>query len=192
MTTEKLIQPFLKWAGGKRQLLKEIEKYIPELREITTYYEPFLGGAAVLFNLQPKKAVINDYNIDLINTYEIVRDNVDELIEDLRKHKNTSDYFYEIRSWDREPGFEDLSKIKKASRLIYLNKTCYNGLFRVNSNGEFNTPFGKYKNPNIVNEDVLRAVSKYLKKNDIRFLNGDFEEALKNMRKGAFVYFDPP
>lgn len=192
MTTDKLIRPFLKWAGGKRQLLKEIEKYIPEQKDITTYYEPFLGGGAVLFNLLPQKAIVNDYNSDLINTYEVVRDNVEELIQDLSKHENTADYFYKIRSWDREPGFENLSKIKKASRLIYLNKTCYNGLFRVNSNGEFNTPFGKYKNPNIVNEDVIRSVSKYLNNNDIRFLNGDFEQSLKNIRKGAFVYLDPP
>lgn len=192
MTANKLTQPFLKWAGGKRQLLKDIEKYIPDSNGITTYYEPFLGGGAVLFHLKPKKAVVNDFNIDLINTYEVVRDNVEELIEDLRKHKNTSDYYYEIRSWDRKPGFDNLSKIEKASRLIYLNKTCFNGLFRVNSNGEFNTPFGRYKNPNIINEDVLRSVSKYLNDNNIRLLSGDFEDALKNIRKGAFVYLDPP
>ncbi|NLY85276.1 MAG: DNA adenine methylase [Tissierellia bacterium] len=192
MATNKLVQPFLKWAGGKRQLIKEIEKYIPSSNEINTYYEPFLGGGAVLFHLQPKKAVVNDYNTDLMTTYEVIRDNVDELIEDLKKHKNTSEYFYEIRSWDRKPDFDKISKIKKASRLIYLNKTCFNGLFRVNSNGEFNTPFGNYKKPNIVNEKVLRAVSKYLNENDVILLNCDFENALINIKKGDFVYLDPP
>ncbi|WFA10068.1 DNA adenine methylase [Tissierella sp. Yu-01] len=191
MTKNILIQPFLKWAGGKRQLLKEIEKYTP--KQLTgTYYEPFLGGGAVLFNLQPKKAIVNDFNTELINAYKVVRDNVDELIEDLSIHKNTADYFYNIRSLDRGPDFENLSKVQRASRLIYLNKTCYNGLFRVNSNNEFNTPFGNYKNPNIVNEPVLRAVSNYLNSADITFLNGDFEDAVKGIRKGAFVYFDPP
>lgn len=192
MATNKLVQPFLKWAGGKRQLIKEIEKYIPSSNEINTYYEPFLGGGAVLFHLQPKKAVVNDYNTDLMTTYEVIRDNVDELIEDLKKHKNTSEYFYEIRSWDWKPDFDKISKIKKASRLIYLNKTCFNGLFRVNSNGEFNTPFGNYKKPNIVNEKVLRAVSKYLNENDVILLNCDFENALINIKKGDFVYLDPP
>ena len=190
MTKNILIQPFIKWAGGKRQLMKEIEKYIPD--RISTYYEPFLGGGAVLFNLQPKKAVVNDSNPELINAYEVIRDNVDELIIDLRKHENTKEYFYDIRKIDRTPEYKSLSKVERASRLIYLNKTCYNGLFRVNSQGEFNTPFGNYKNPNIVNEHVLRAVSNYLNKNDIRFLCGDFEDSLKNIRKGAFVYLDPP
>lgn len=192
MANSKLVQPFLKWAGGKRQLIKEIEKYIPSINDIDTYYEPFLGGGAVLFHLQPKKAVVNDFNTDLISTYEVIRDNVDELIDDLKKHKNTSEYYYEVRSWDRKPDFDKLSKVKKASRLIYLNKTCFNGLFRVNSNGEFNTPFGNYKNPNIVNEDVLRAVSQYLNENDIKLLNCDFEDALEDIREGDFVYFDPP
>ena len=185
-----LIQPFLKWAGGKRQLLKEIEKYIPT--KFSTYYEPFLGGGAVLFNLQHKKAIVNDSNQELINAYKVIRDNVDELIKDLKKHENTAEYFYFLREKDRTSEYSNLSNVERASRLIYLNKTCYNGLFRVNSQGEFNTPYGNYKNPNIVNEYVLRSVSNYLNKNDIKFLEGDFEDALKNIRKGAFVYFDPP
>lgn len=184
------IQPFLKWAGGKRQLIKEIEQYIPP--KMSTYYEPFIGGGALLFHLQPEKAVINDSNPELINAYIMVRDHVDELIKDLNKHNNTPDYFYEIRSWDRTPKYSELSNIERASRLIFLNKTCFNGLFRVNSQGEFNTPFGNYKNPNIVNEHVLKSVSNYLNSNDIKFLVGDFNDSLKNIRKGAFVYFDPP
>lgn len=182
--------PFLKWVGGKRQLMSEIEPLIPS--KISTYYEPFIGGGAVFLNQQPKKAVINDYNTELINVYKVVRDNVEELIEDLATHQNQSDYFYNIRAQDRQEGFEKLSDLKRASRVIYLNKTCFNGLYRVNSSGEFNTPFGRYKSPNIVNETVLRAVSSYLNNNDIQLLSGDFEEALKGIRKGAFVYLDPP
>lgn len=186
----KLIMPFLKWVGGKRQLMSDIEPLIPS--KISTYYEPFIGGGAVFLNQQPKKAVINDYNAELINVYEVVRDKVDELIEDLATHENESEYFYKIRIQDREEGFDELSALKRASRVIYLNKTCFNGLYRVNSSGEFNTPFGRYKSPNIVNEPVLRAVSRYLQNNDIELLSGDFEDALKGARKGAFVYLDPP
>lgn len=186
----KLVMPFLKWVGGKRQLMNEIEPLLPN--KISTYYEPFIGGGAVFLNQQPKKAVINDYNTELINVYEVVRDNVEELIEDLATHENESEYFYKIRVQDREKGFEELSPLKRASRVIYLNKTCFNGLYRVNSSGEFNTPFGRYKSPNIVNEPVLRAVSKYLQSNNIELVSGDFEDALKGARRGAFVYLDPP
>jgi len=186
----RLVQPFLKWAGGKRQLISEIEKYIP--KGFKTYYEPFLGGGAVLFHLQPKKAIVNDYNSELINVYNVIKNNIDDLINDLKKHKNEEEYYYKVREMDRTGEIEQLSDIEKASRIIFLNKTCYNGLFRVNSRGEFNTPFGRYKNPNIINEITLRAVSKYLNENDITFLNVDFEEALKGIRKDSFVYFDPP
>lgn len=186
----KLVMPFLKWVGGKRQLMNEIEPLIPS--KISTYYEPFIGGGAVLLNQQPKRAIVNDYNSELINVYKMVRDHVEELIEDLATHENESEYFYRIRVQDREEGFENLSALKRASRVIYLNKTCFNGLYRVNSSGEFNTPFGRYKSPNIVNEPVLRAVSRYLQNNDIELLSGDFEDALKGARKGAFVYLDPP
>ncbi len=186
----KLVMPFLKWVGGKRQLMTEIEPLLPT--RISTYYEPFVGGGAVFLHTQPKKAVINDYNSELINVYETIRDNVDALIAHLAIHENNSEYFYQIRGLDRQEGFNELSKVERASRVIYLNKTCFNGLYRVNSSGEFNTPFGRYKNPNIINETVLRAVSNYLQKNDIKLLNGDYQDALKNIRKGSFVYFDPP
>lgn len=187
---EKLPQPFLKWAGGKRQLLPEIRKYIPET--FHTYYEPFVGAGAVLFDLQPQKAVINDINAELVNVYYAIKDDVDELIEDLKKHENDKDYFYEIRNMDRTPEYEELSSVKKASRIIYLNKTCFNGLFRVNSRGQFNVPFGKYKNPQIVNEEVLRAVHAYLSSAEIEIKNIDFVSAVANAAKGDFVYFDPP
>jgi DNA adenine methylase len=185
-----LVQPVLKWVGGKRQLINEIRKYVP--KKYSTYYEPFLGGGAVLFNLEPKKAVINDFNSELINVYNVIKDDVENLIEDLKTHEKSSEYFYKIRALDRTDRYSNLSNLKKASRLIYLNKTCYNGLYRVNSAGQFNSPYGRYKNPNIVNEFVLRAVSNYLIENNIKILNVDFEESLKNIRKGSFVYFDPP
>lgn len=186
-----LAAPVLKWVGGKRQLMGEIEKVLP--KTYTTYYEPFIGGGAVLFELQPKKAVINDVNSELINLYNVIKDDVELLIEDLRKHENTSEYFYRIREMDRDRElYEKLSNIEKASRIVYLNKTCFNGLFRVNKSGEFNSPFGKYKNPNIVDEVTLRAVSKYFNKADIKILNSDFEQSLKGIRRGSFVYLDPP
>lgn len=190
VSKNKLTQPFLKWAGGKRQLLPEIKKYIP--MKINTYYEPFVGAGAVLFDVQPRHAVINDINPDLTNAYQVIRDHVDDLIESLRNHINHQDYFYQIRDLDRTDQYRELSNIEKASRIIYLNKTCFNGLFRVNSQGQFNVPFGKYKNPQIVNEIVLRAVSHYLSKNDVTIFNGDYESALATADKGDFVYFDPP
>ncbi|AWV97995.1 DNA adenine methylase [Arcticibacterium luteifluviistationis] len=190
MGKNKLIGPFLKWVGGKRQLMPAITKLMPT--EYSTYYEPFIGGGAVLFHHQPSLAVINDFNKELINVYEVIKNRPEELIQDLKTHKNESAYFYQLRLLDRQEGFEKMSEIKKASRVIYLNKTCFNGLYRVNSAGEFNSPFGRYKNPNIVNEITIRAVSKYLNDNKISILNKDFEEAVKGAKKGDFVYFDPP
>ncbi len=191
MAKNKLIAPFLKWVGGKRQIMPSIIKYMPQ-KKYTTYYEPFVGGGAVFFELQPKNAVINDLNSELINVFEVIRNNLDALIEDLKTHKNESDYFYQIRSLDRNEEYKNLSTVKKASRIIYLNKTCYNGLYRVNSAGEFNSPFGRYKNPNIVNEITLKAVNKYLTNNDIQIFNKDYEEVVTNIEIGSFVYFDPP
>lgn len=187
-----LVTPIFKWVGGKRQLLPEILKCIPKLSGCT-YYEPFVGGGALLFELQPKKVVINDSNHELMNTYMVVRDYVEELIEDLKQHQNNAEYYYDLRMRDREPLFyHQLSNVQKASRVLYLNKTCFNGLFRVNSAGEFNSPFGNYKKPNIVNEVTLRAVSKYFNSANIEFRVGDFEAALDGITKKSFVYLDPP
>ncbi|WP_207634159.1 DNA adenine methylase [Halalkalibacter urbisdiaboli] len=183
-------QPFLKWAGGKRQLLSEIRKYVPN--DFGTYYEPFVGAGAVLFDLQPTRAVINDVNEELVNAYQVIRDDVESLIADLEQHENTSDYFYDIRNLDREGEYRQLSNTKRASRLIYLNKTCFNGLYRVNQKGQFNVPFGKYKNPNIINADVLRAVHRYLHENEVMIHNQDFEKVVEKAKAGDFVYFDPP
>lgn len=191
MKKNPLVSPVVKWVGGKRQLLQDILKHIPD--KYSTYYEPFVGGGAVLFHLQPRKMVINDINEELMNVYNVICNNVEELIEDLKKHKNEADYFYKIRELDRDrEKYAQLNNIERASRIIYLNKTCYNGLFRVNRQGEFNTPFGRYKNPNIANEATLKAVNNYFNKAKITLKCGDFEEAVKGIRKGSFVYFDPP
>jgi DNA adenine methylase len=190
METSNFIAPVVKWVGGKRQLIQWIKSRVPPH---TTYYEPFVGGGAVLFALQPEKAVVNDVNEELMNLYQVIKENVDDLILDLKTHKNDKRYFYSIRALDRDKEkYEALSRVQKASRMIYLNKTCYNGLFRVNRQGEFNSPFGRYKNPNILNEDTLKAVSDYFNKIKISLLCGDYERALKQARKGDFVYIDPP
>lgn len=192
MKKNPLVSPILKWVGGKRQLLDEILPLVPKY---TTYVEPFVGGGALFFELQPSKALINDFNNELINVYQTIKDNPELLIESLLQHKekNTHDYFYELRELDRNPEvYGKLSNVDKASRVIYLNKTCYNGLYRVNASGQFNSPYGKYKNPNIVNDIVIRAISDYLKKNKITILNGDYKYALENLGKGTFVYLDPP
>jgi len=186
----RFLRPFLKWAGGKRRLLSEIRRYVPE--KFNTYFEPFLGAGAVLFNLQPAKAVVNDINSELINVYEVIRTDVAALITDLAKHKNEKEYYYQLRDIDRTEGFFSLSPVERASRIIFLNKTCYNGLFRVNSQGHFNVPFGAYKNPKIVDEPVLQAIRQYLVNSDIAILNTDFETALAQATKDDFIYLDPP
>ncbi len=191
MSKNNLVAPVVKWVGGKRQLLDDIVPLCP--KKITSYCEPFLGGGALLFKIQPKKAIVNDLNKELMTVYEVIRDNVEELIDSLGKYENTSDFFYKTRDLDRnQEKYNSLSKIEVASRLIYLNKTCFNGLFRVNSAGEFNSPFGHYKNPNIVNEPVLRAVNKYFSSNKIEFFCEDFEKTLDRVKKDCFVYLDPP
>lgn len=192
MAKNVMISPILKWVGGKRQLLSEIMPLIN--KNCSTYVEPFVGGGAVFFELQPKKAIINDFNSELINVYRVVRDNVEELVLALEKHNelNSEEYFYEVRGIDRTEQFQEMTDVEKAARIIYLNKTCFNGLYRVNAAGHFNSPYGKYKNPNIVNATTLRAMSKYLNKGNIVIRQGDYKEALKGLRKGAFVYLDPP
>lgn len=187
-----ILSPVLKWVGGKRQLLNKILPLIPE--KITTYVEPFVGGGAVLFELKPKKAIINDYNEELINVYKVIKERPEELLLLLEEHleRNNEEYFYKVRALDRENVYEEMSDVKRAARIIYLNKTCFNGLFRVNQAGQFNSPYGKYKNPNIVNRPVINAISTYFNNNNIKIMQGDYKQALKGLRKGSFVYFDPP
>lgn len=191
MSKNMLLAPILKWVGGKRQLLNDI---LPLIQSKGTYIEPFLGGGAVLFAHQPQKAIVNDYNYELMNVYQIVKSYPEQLIQALQIHhkNNSEDYYYTIRELDRTEHYKEISSIEKAARILYLNKTCYNGLYRVNSSGYFNSPYGKYKNPNIVNAQVIRAMSKYFNENDITLLQGDYKEVLKKVKKGCFVYLDPP
>ncbi len=186
----KLMRPFLKWAGGKRQLLPELRRYYP--KRSACYYEPFLGAGAVLFDLEPKRAVINDINRELINTYRAIAHGVEALIAALSRHRNEKEYYYQLRDLDLSAKYQELTDIERAARIIFLNKVCFNGLFRVNSQGHFNVPFGDYKNPKIVDEVVLRAASQYLNANDIRMTSLDFAQALQDATKGDFVYLDPP
>jgi DNA adenine methylase (dam) len=190
-----LIKPYLKWAGGKRQLLPDIIKNLPKNINNYTYYEPFVGAGAVFFELQPQKAVINDSNGQLILTYTVIKENVETLITLLKKHreKNNKEYFYEIRNLDRDPvKFNALTDAEKAARMIFLNKTCFNGLYRVNSQGLFNVPYGRYKEPAICEDTVLREISGYLNANEINIINNDFEQAVSMADKKSLVYFDPP
>ncbi|GHU66190.1 site-specific DNA-methyltransferase (adenine-specific) [Spirochaetia bacterium] len=192
---EKALKPFLKWAGGKRQLLPEIRKHLPPDFEKRVYYEPFAGAGAVLFDLQPEKAVIADINKELITAYSVVRDDPDGLIELLVLHgeKNCQEYYYKIRELDRDAAkYAGLSDTEKAARTIYLNKTGYNGLYRVNSGGYFNVPWGRYKNPSLFDEASLRAIHEYLTIKNIELRCCDFENAVKDLGEDAFVYFDPP
>lgn len=181
----------LKWAGGKRQLLDILVPLLPE--KITAYCEPFVGGGALFFELQPEIAYINDINDELIRVYAVIRRDVESLVSALREFRNEADHFYAVRDWDRDKAkYALLSDVEKAARILYLNKTCYNGLFRVNGAGEFNSPFGSYRSPNIVNAPTLRAVSSYLNAASVYLTSLDYAEALKTLPKGAFVYLDPP
>jgi DNA adenine methylase len=187
----KLVAPVLKWVGGKRQLLDSLTPLLPS--KITTYCEPFVGGGALLFNLQPSNAYVNDINADLIGVYQVIKDDVEALITALQTFKNEADAFYAVRDWDRDKEkYAALTVVERAARILYLNKTCYNGLFRVNNAGEFNSPFGNYRNPNIVNAPTLRAVNSYLNAVTIQLSSVDYTEVLRILPKGAFVYLDPP
>ncbi len=188
-------KPFVKWAGGKRQILDKLKKYIPD--EYNTYYEPFIGGGALLFELSPRSAVINDSNAELINVYQVLcnEEKFKKMCKILNSHEtnHSEEYYYEIRNKDRNKStYNKLSDYTRAARTIYLNKACFNGLYRVNSKGEFNVPFGKKTKVNTYEGNNLITVSNYLTMNDIKILNVDFEEAVATAKKGDFVYFDPP
>lgn len=191
-------RPFLKWAGGKSRLLHELRSRLPE--QFRNYFEPFVGGGALYFGVAPlehprsesanREAVLSDINNELINAYRVVQQQLEELLIDLRRHTHTSRYFYHLRNADRDPGYWTWSPVERASRLIYLNRTCFNGLYRVNSRGEFNVPFGDYKNPTIVDEKNLRACSARLQGVSLRLQS--FEKVVEDAQQGDFVYFDPP
>ncbi len=165
-------------------MLSEIRKFMPDT--FRSYYEPFMGGAAVLFSLDYQRAVAGDLNEELINVYRMVKENVEALIESLARHHHDKEYYYEVRAQDPK----QLTDLERAGRLIFLNKTCFNGLYRVNSKGQFNVPFGSYKKPLICDPANLRAVHARLQ--DIKLIHGDYREVAAKARKGDFVYFDPP
>lgn len=188
-------KPFVKWAGGKRQIIDKLKKYVPD--EFDTYYEPFIGGGALLFELSPKKAVINDSNEELMNVYECLCDEekFKKMCSVLNHYEteHSEAFYYDIRNKDRNKNsYNRLSCYTKAARTIYLNKACFNGLYRVNSKNEFNVPFGKKLKVNTYDGGNLITVSNYLTMNDIEILCVDFEDAVKDAKKGDFVYFDPP
>lgn len=184
-------KPFVKWVGGKRQLLKQfrdLELYPPEFFNPieNTYYEPFVGGGAVFFDLLPEHAELSDLNRELVIAYNVIKNNVDELIELLKQHRYDKEYYLDIRA----KNIDELQDIEIASRFIFLNKTGFNGLYRVNRKGQFNVPFGRYKNPVICDEENLRRVSKALQ--NVTIKHQDYSSVLKSAKKGDFIYFDPP
>lgn len=186
-------RPFIKWAGGKTQLLPAIEAILPS--KIRTYFEPFLGGGAVFWHVAGsrrfERAILNDWNLELVHTYTTIRDQPEALIHALNEHKkkawNTEEYFYEMRALDPWK----LDFVERAARMIYLNKTTYNGLYRVNKHGQFNSPFGRYKNPGLLDSGNIRACSQALNRN-VSLLQGDFTKVFVDAGAGDLVYFDPP
>ncbi|CYV30482.1 DNA adenine methylase [Streptococcus suis] len=192
LKSQSTLQPFTKWTGGKRQLLSVIKSLMPD--QYNNYFEPFVGGGALFFDLAPKKAYINDFNSELINCYQQIKKNPQILIELLAKHQenNSKEYYLDLRSADRDGRIDKMTGVERAARIMYMLRVDFNGLYRVNSKNQFNVPYGRYKNPKIVDGELLLSISKYLNDNDIHILNKDFEEAVEDVRVGDFVYFDPP
>ncbi len=187
--------PFVKWAGGKASLLPDLLRHVPS--HLSNYYEPFLGGGALFFAICARNtgfnAHLSDINNELIDTYRVIKDKLDELIQLLSefqheyyRSKDPASYFYEKRAW------RPSSSIESAARLIFLNKTCYNGLYRVNSRGEFNVPFGRYKKPKILDAENIRAVSRALRDTNTELYTSDYKTSLSTCGKNDFVYLDPP
>lgn len=184
-------KPFVKWVGGKRQLLRQFRElglYPPDdFNPMTnTYFEPFVGGGAVFFDLLPKDAELSDLNKELVATYNVIKNNVDGLIESLQKHIYDKEYYLEVRA----KKIEDLSDVEIASRFIFLNRTGFNGLYRVNKSGQFNVPFGRYNNPVICDKENLRRVSDALQ--DVSIIHQDYKKVLETAKNGDFIYLDPP
>lgn len=177
-------RPFLKWAGGKSKLVDSIMARFPH--NFGRYFEPFLGGGAVFFALEPERAVLADVNAELVTAYTALRDELPRVMTALRRHRAERDHFYEVRAQDAS----GMSTVARAARMIFLNRTCYNGLYRVNRSGAFNVPFGKYDNPTICDEENLRSVSHALQ--DATIENTDVFSTVAKARAGDLVYFDPP
>lgn len=183
--------PFIKWVGGKTQLLPEIEKRLP--KQYNRYFEPFLGGAAVLFDIKPKMATVNDLNGELINTYKQVKEHPQELIKLLVKlfENDSKENYLTIRAVDRTGEILDYSDLERAARFIYLNKAGYNGLWRVNQKGQNNVPYGQHAKLTVP-ANAIELDSKYFNENNVEFKNGDYQDCVAEAKKGDFVYFDPP
>ena len=190
--SQSILQPFTKWTGGKRQLLPIIKSLMPD--NYNNYFEPFIGGGALFFDLSPDKAVINDFNNELINCYQQIKKYPQKLIELLAKHQenNSKEYYLELRSADRDNRIDKMTNVERAARIMYMLRVDFNGLYRVNSKNQFNVPYGRYKNPKIVDSDLILSISQYLNSNNIKILTGDFEKAVQDVVAGDFVYFDPP
>jgi len=191
---EVVVHPFVKWAGGKTQLLDVIESHMPI--NYNRYFEPFVGGGALLFKLQPQAFSINDMNGELISVYKCFED--DELyfslVDELEKHEqnHSEEYYYLIREMDKEASFSELPIYVRAARMVYLNKACFNGLYRVNAKGYFNVPSGKKKTVKCFDKDNFENLRLFFKNHRPVITNDDFESAVKNAKQGDFVYFDPP
>lgn len=201
------VRPFVKWAGGKNKLIPQMEQYYPkELKEnkIDVYIEPFVGGGAILIDILKKynikKAYAFDINKNLINCYNIIKDKVESLVLELKKleeeylkldDENRKEYYYDIRKKYNSINIENENEaLEKTTYFIFLNKTCFNGLYRENRRGQFNVPIGKYKNPTICDEENLIELSKLIK--NVTFINGDYRESYKYIEENTFIYFDPP
>ncbi len=188
------MHPFVKWAGGKTQLLNRIRELMP--KEYNTYFEPFIGGGALLFKVAPKNFIINDYNSELIQAYKcFTNDDIfKKLVECLDYHQehHSEEHYYEIREMDKSPNFLDLPIYERAARMVYLNKSCFNGLYRVNSKGFFNVPSGKKRAVICYEKENFEEIRKFFSDSKLKILNGDFQDAVKDVQKGDFVYFDPP
>lgn len=194
-TIENKPRPFVKWAGGKKQIIDDLLFYMPKTYK--TYFEPFVGGGALLFALQPQNAVINDFNAELINAYRVIKSEgkFKKLRKFCKEHEalHSEEHYYEVRALDRDvDAFKKLDSAKKASRLIYLNKSCFNGLYRVNRDGFFNVPSGRKETVKCFDDDNMNLVHEYLKNNNVHIRNRDFEAAVIDAKEGDFVYFDPP
>lgn len=187
-----MASPIIKWAGGKRQLLPEITSRLPE--SFNTYFEPFAGGLAVFWSLNPEKAVINDLNFELYNLYTSVKTNVAGVIEILNRHSelDSKEYYLDIRATDRDGRIDKMTPEERAARFIYMNKTSFNGLWRVNKKNQNNVPYANHKNRYKTDEIGLIEASEYLNAVDTTILNGDFSDAVATAVKDDFVYFDPP
>lgn len=188
------MHPFVKWAGGKAQLLDKLVALMP--KEYNHYFEPFIGGGALLFHVVPKEFTINDFNSELVQAYRCFSNpsDTEKLIERLKFHQenHSEEHYYEVRSMDKSPDFLSLPIYERAARMIYLNKACFNGLYRVNSKGFFNVPSGKKKSVVCYEEKNIQKITDFFGESKSKILNGDFEKAVADAKKGDFVYFDPP